>query len=249
MTGMRRLLSSPGFLTGLALLLANDWLFKPVFHNALTGKLSDFAGLFIFPLFWTALFPRRKTLIFSATAVFFVFWKMPLSQSWLDVWKNTGLWPLARVADAGDLWALCVLPMSWLYSRRAKPTVLPAPLPLAVAVFAFAATSFYTVETYNKQYVLDFSKNTLRERLLRDSVWADFATQFTAQNPDTLRIGPSQFPNPGTPAFVATVTELDPNRTLVTLLTASNRAPGNKKNRQHMLESFENQFYCRIKAP
>ncbi len=105
MTETRRLLSSTGFLTGLALLLANDWLFKPVFHNGLTGKLSDFAGLFIFPLFWTALFPRHKTLIFSATAVLFVFWKTPLSQSWLDVWNSWGLWPLSRVEDAGDLWA------------------------------------------------------------------------------------------------------------------------------------------------
>ncbi len=190
-----------------------------------------------------------KTLIFSATAVLFVFWKTPLSQSWLDVWNSWGLWPLSRVEDAGDLWALCVLPLSWLYAGRARAINLPTPLPLAVAVFAFAATSFYTVETYDKPYVLDFSENTLREHLLRDSVWADFAVQLTAQNPDTLRLGPTQFPNPGTPAFVATVTELDSNRTLVTLLTASNRAPGNKKNRQQMLESFENQFIARIKAP
>ena len=44
----------PAFLIGLGLLIANDWLFKPMFHNALTGKLSDVAGIFAFAYFWCA---------------------------------------------------------------------------------------------------------------------------------------------------------------------------------------------------
>ncbi len=59
-----QILLSPEFLIGLLLLLMNDFVFKELFHNWLTGKLSDFAGLFIFPLFWSALFPKRKALIF-----------------------------------------------------------------------------------------------------------------------------------------------------------------------------------------
>lgn len=42
MSGERRLeiLSSPGFLVGLSLLLTNDFVLKEQFHNAFTGKLS-----------------------------------------------------------------------------------------------------------------------------------------------------------------------------------------------------------------
>ena len=41
------ILGSPGFLVGLLLLLSNDFVFKEQFHNGFTGKLSDFAGLFV----------------------------------------------------------------------------------------------------------------------------------------------------------------------------------------------------------
>ena len=42
---MTRLLH-PAFLIALGLLIANDWLFKPMFHNALTGNYRIFAGVF-----------------------------------------------------------------------------------------------------------------------------------------------------------------------------------------------------------
>src|SRR4051794_546054 len=41
---------SAPFLLSLDLLLLNDQVGKDLFHNALTGKLSDFAGLFSFVL-------------------------------------------------------------------------------------------------------------------------------------------------------------------------------------------------------
>lgn len=52
------------FLLALTLLLLNDFVLKETFANWFTGKLSDFAGLFVFPLFWITLFPNRKQLIF-----------------------------------------------------------------------------------------------------------------------------------------------------------------------------------------
>jgi len=45
------ILVSSGFLAGLSVLLVNDFVLKQIFHNWLTGKLSDLAGLFIFPMF------------------------------------------------------------------------------------------------------------------------------------------------------------------------------------------------------
>lgn len=48
----------PLFLVCLALLLCNDFWLKEEFSNVITGKLSDFTGLFIFPFFWSAFFPK-----------------------------------------------------------------------------------------------------------------------------------------------------------------------------------------------
>ncbi|HYN83707.1 MAG TPA: hypothetical protein VER32_00540 [Pyrinomonadaceae bacterium] len=156
---MRRdvnLLTSPLFLAGLALLLANDLLLKSLFHNALTGKLSDFAGLFVFPFFWSALAPRRRRAAYVLTAAGFVFWKSPLSQPLLDAWNALGLMRVARVVDATDLVALAVLPLSEAYllgRRRAAEDRPPTALAwrryanaavLLLSVFAFAATSYRT---------------------------------------------------------------------------------------------------------
>jgi hypothetical protein len=41
------------------LLLINDLYLKFEYHNYLTGKLSDFAGLFAFPYFFSCLIPKK----------------------------------------------------------------------------------------------------------------------------------------------------------------------------------------------
>lgn len=162
---MRRnlhLLMTPGFLLGLSLLLANDFLFKPLFHNWLTGKLSDFAGLFIFPLFWTALAPKAKRPIFLLTAAGFALWKSAFSQPFIDGWNHlTGL-TLARQVDASDLLALCALIPSYKYHSKfhgrgpesftcCKSSRACASLVAVISLFAFTATSYRTRFDYTGQ--------------------------------------------------------------------------------------------------
>ena len=57
--GRLQSLASPAFITALALLVVNDFALKGLFHNALTGKVSDFAGLFALTLFVATLWPRH----------------------------------------------------------------------------------------------------------------------------------------------------------------------------------------------
>ena len=54
-----RLTAAP-FLAALLLLLINDFLFKAAYHNWLTGKLSDVAGLFAWTFFWCVVLPARS---------------------------------------------------------------------------------------------------------------------------------------------------------------------------------------------
>ncbi|MBI5288860.1 MAG: hypothetical protein HY873_07795 [Chloroflexi bacterium] len=143
-----RVLTSVGFVAGLLLLLANDFVLKQAYPGVLTGKLSDFAGLFIFPMFWSALFPRRTREIYLATALGFVWWKSPLSQGAIDGWNAGGIFEIGRVVDYTDLVALVVLPISHTCLRISEAgatgglRLRVAPIVFGFAAFSFAATSF-----------------------------------------------------------------------------------------------------------
>ncbi|KAA3639074.1 MAG: hypothetical protein DWQ02_04245 [Bacteroidetes bacterium] len=137
------ILRSIGFIIGLTVLLLNDFLFKGMYGNWLTGKLSDFAGLFIFPLFWTALFPKYKRTFFVLTAVVFFWWKSPLSSTFILFCNDILNYPINRIVDYSDLIALLILPVAYFYYNSTKKTYVNlSPMMIGlIAFFAFAATS------------------------------------------------------------------------------------------------------------
>ncbi|MCW3083718.1 MAG: hypothetical protein JWP12_1084 [Bacteroidetes bacterium] len=145
-----KILSSKGFVIALALLLLNDFIFKTTFHNWFTGKLSDVAGLFIFPIFWTAFFPKQKKTIYFFTALIFIFWKSPFSQFLINDWNALNLLSIYRVIDYSDLIALLILPFSFQHSapENRKTTFAIHPIFLIlIAAFSFVATSKYDRNT------------------------------------------------------------------------------------------------------
>jgi hypothetical protein len=135
-------LLSPGFLTGLLVLLANDFFFKDYFHNALTGKLSDIAGLFIFPLFISVILRSQSKLIFFGVAVFFIYWKSPLSDGLLNGLSFLSGLHFQRVVDYSDLLCLPVLIGSYKYMISEHVRIyFPRIIILFCSAFAFIATS------------------------------------------------------------------------------------------------------------
>ena len=122
---------APAPLAAVAVLALNDHWLKARFHNALTGKLTDLALCFFFPLLLSvALRPLwahdRRRLAFSAlfTAALFTL---------LELWAPAGAGLTAAVAVVGrplgfgltpftrdltDLLALAVLPLAWWYGVR-----------------------------------------------------------------------------------------------------------------------------------
>jgi hypothetical protein len=136
------ILVSPGFLIGLLVLLANDFFFKDYFHNALTGKLSDIAGLFIFPLFISVLLRSQSKLIFFGVAVFFIYWKSPLSEGLLNGLSFLSGLHFERVVDYSDLLCLPVLIGSYRYMISEHVRIyFPRVIVLLSSAFAFMATS------------------------------------------------------------------------------------------------------------
>ena len=118
------------YLIALAILVINDHVLKALAPGIVTGKLSDFAGLFAFAVFLCAVLPRRIAIV--AAGAFFVYWKSPWSQPLIDALP----WDAARVVDWTDLAALIVLPFA-ARVRIERPRTAIATLSLV----AFAATS------------------------------------------------------------------------------------------------------------
>ena len=155
-------LLSPLFIFCLVLLILNDFLLKAVFHNALTGKLSDFCGLFIFPIFWSAVFPKFKSWVFIISGILFVFWKSEYASGLIEL--INAVFPIERTVDPTDLLALPVLFLGWLHLKgrtqfvmnNSLVTRLGTAFIALVAIFSFCATSMqkYVQSFDHPQYVL-----------------------------------------------------------------------------------------------
>ncbi|MBC8986829.1 hypothetical protein H9X96_13710 [Pedobacter sp. N36a] len=166
-------LSTLPFFLCLFLLLLNDFYLKAAFHNTLTGKLSDFCGLFIFPIFWSVFFPKRKLAIFLLTGLLFLVWKSEYANSFIAFF-STYFFPIQRVVDHTDIIALIMLPLAWysLKLRHISLNLNPSFIAL-LAFFAFCASSVprYHQSFDQPQYVL------FKSEVLPDSTYyeGDFA--------------------------------------------------------------------------
>jgi hypothetical protein len=244
-------MASPGMLLGLAVLLANDFLLKQAFGNTLTGKLSDFAGLFVFPLFWGILFPRARLAIHIVTAAAFLVWKLEVSEPLLALWNERVPLPLGRTVDATDLVALLAVPAAYLYGRpqpqprlgsrfggvhRIRWVVVP------VALFAFAATSYRTEYPYRETYLFPVPSSLLvaavdslgmtrfpRAGMVSDSVEIWIPSTFCFDHIDAV-------------LHLRTGTE----RTEIAIAQLAHRCPRSRGDSVQLLRIFEHCFVARV---
>ncbi len=101
------------FITSLVLLALNDHLWKGMYHNWFTGKISDFAGLVVLPLFLAFLFPRLARRACHISALFFIYWKTELSSGLIEFLNTNGFFTFGRTIDYSDFIALLILPLPW----------------------------------------------------------------------------------------------------------------------------------------
>jgi hypothetical protein len=187
------LLISKGFVIGLLILIINDFLLKSLLGNWFTGKLSDFAGLFIFPIFLTALFPKAIRFNYIFTVLFFVFWKTELSQPFIN-YINTLGFPASRVVDYTDLIAFVVLPFSYRYcshQQNAVPTVfyqkIVTYLMGITAFVAFSATSKINKLRYEERHEYNVNE-TYKSKLTPTAFLDSVRLLSTRMHYDTIRL-------------------------------------------------------------
>ena len=146
------LLRSPLLLLAVGVLLLNDFALKAAFHNALTGKLSDVAGLAAVTIFCCALWPRHVRTVGAVITALFVYWKSPYASGAIEAANAVLPFTIGRTVDYTDLLAL---PVVWLLCGNVHrlPLVdlgrIGTWLTACVCLFAFTATSrvepFYTL--------------------------------------------------------------------------------------------------------
>lgn len=131
-----RALAHPVWVGALVVLLANDHVLKgaAILPVALTGKLSDVAGLIVAPILLASLLRLRsqRGLMGSHLAVGLVFTALQLSsavsESWAVLW-STFAWGWSTTMDPTDLLALPALGLSWAVlvpAAQRRTTVAPA---------------------------------------------------------------------------------------------------------------------------
>jgi hypothetical protein len=184
------LLAAYPFVGALAVLLLNDFVLKEAWGNLITGKLSDFAGLFVFPLFWTAVLPRYRTLVHCGTGALFVWWKLPVSEPLIASWNSWAPLTVGRTADVSDLLALTSVACAYHFSSASRRQI---PLPavrwaiVPIALFAFAATSFWSVRRYERTYLFRANPAEVRQGMhllgMREVIASD-STAAPVQAPD-----------------------------------------------------------------
>lgn len=148
-------LQHPVTLLSIAILLLNDHVLKVVSPSWLTGKLSDFAGLFFFPFIVAAGLSlllskfnlsreRIGQIAFGIVAIWFTLLKtIPLVNSLTAQLASLFIGAPAKLAlDPTDLMALVVLWSAWMMWRNSPPKVVSnkAYLSLALGVVASLAS-------------------------------------------------------------------------------------------------------------
>ena len=133
----------PFFVLSILLLIINDFYLKYTFHNAFTGKLSDFVGLFAFPFFWSVIFPDKAKQIHIFAVALFIFWKSECSQPVIDFINLFGF-KTFRTIDYTDYIALISVTFSYWCINRSFRVEIKALLLKALAfisLFGFVATT------------------------------------------------------------------------------------------------------------
>lgn len=151
----RALLTST-WLIALALLALNDHVLKGagVLPGALTGKLSDFAGMIVAPVLLAVLLRvrSRRGLLLCHAAVGAVFAGINVSPELAAAWTQlmAPIWPWHITVDPTDLAAIPALALGWraLVPAMTRPAPALAPwLPATAQASAVAVGGFFCVAT------------------------------------------------------------------------------------------------------
>lgn len=232
-------LASPLFLAATALLLVNDFVLKALMPGTVTGKLSDFAGVFAFAVFWMAVFPNSRRTVLIVVAAAFTAWKSPVVQPLIELWNASMPFRIGRTVDATDLIALITLPFALTYVRREHPPVprTATAAIVAIASVSFVATSYYSPETYSDRFQYAGTTAELVSQLRARGIQVFGEGQENTEGDTELQLWiPSTMCFDTITAQVIVVTR--DGKTEITLTQLAHRCPRRRGERELMYRTF-----------
>lgn len=155
-------LLKPLFIINLFLLILNDHYLKHNFPSVLSGKLSDFCGLFVFAVLLAIIFrslikSRSSLVIFHLiVASLFIIWKLAPVELFLDkLYSLTGLY-FSRVKDTSDLIALVMLIPSYLFLTKQPQVKLTYSLIRKIALSSVILISGWSIMATSKALHMEY---------------------------------------------------------------------------------------------
>ena len=251
------LILNPIFLIGLLLLMINDFYLKSAFSNYLTGKISDFTGLLIFPMFIAALVPRVKKSISIIIGLSFIIWKSPVLNPLIDLINTTIPFKINRVIDYSDFIALGVLPFSHFLINNDKDSFkinfnkfeyVTRLIIGIVSIFAFCSTSMIRSEMpkgtvyIGESYNIRMSKDSITYCLNRLGYKCDFIEISTQNYWDKGYYQINNIIQTYNDSIIQdtilnvkfSLLELKPNKTKITLINVTLSEDGNIQNWRYL---------------
>ena len=167
------LLATPLFVVSISLLALNDFVFKTSFHNWLTGKLSDIAGLMGFAVFACAIWPARRWVVATAISAAFILWKSPYSQPVIDFINGILPFNLGRIPDYSDCIALPGVWLTCWFIVRLHPWPMRnwiVGVTAVLSLFLFTATSYIPMHRITRTALIPTSndQSAIVEKQLQD---------------------------------------------------------------------------------
>jgi hypothetical protein len=102
----------------------NDHVFKYSFPGIVTGKISDFSGIFLIVIVLRDAFPKRVLETSVLVAGLFLYWKSPYSQGLIEFINTYSPIGFIRTVDYSDLVAFVVIPVAhFVYEKRNRYTL------------------------------------------------------------------------------------------------------------------------------
>lgn len=153
------------YLIGLFVLFLNDFFLKSIFHNWITGKLSDLVGLFLITAFLLNVTRVKPKTIEIIVIISFVLWKHNISQGFIE-WWSTNFYNISRQIDYTDLICLIVVPMTKKILTKSPKRVRINPVfPFFISIFLFGATSYDNNIKDDKSYHFEVSGSELKKHI------------------------------------------------------------------------------------
>jgi hypothetical protein len=236
-------LASPAFIAALALLVLNDFALKPLFHNALTGKLSDFAGLFALTLFATTLWPRCRRLAAVVIGASFTFWKTSWVEPLIDLLNVALPFTVGRTVDVTDLVALPMIPLAVWVAPRIRPWPLPTALRFGLAAFALVAFTATSRARYVARDTMDVTKTVAVDEASVQALFDGIADERGLRCEVCVPLSEGRVYVPDGDSDVrALIVRLDQRQTLLFTVTGYDRRRGVRALARHVRREIEARF-------